>query len=51
MEVISSYGAEIRKLNKPLRATLDIYQKAVAWLIPVYEREWEILELQPDKNI
>ena len=50
MEIVSSYGAEIRKLNKPLRATLDIYQKAVAWLIPVYEREWEILELQPDKN-
>lgn len=50
MEIVSSYGAEIRKLNKPLRATLDIYQKAVAWLIPVYDREWERLELEPDKN-
>ena len=50
MEIISSYGAEIKKLNKPLGATLDIYQKAVAWLISVYELEWETLELQDDKN-
>ena len=50
MEIVSSYGAEIRKLNKPLRATLDIYRKAVAWLIPVYDREWDALEHQPDKN-
>ena len=50
MEIVSSYGAEIRKLNKPLCATLDIYRKAVAWLIPVYEKEWETLEGQPDKN-
>ena len=50
MEIVSSYGAEIRKMNKPLQSTLDIYRKAVAWLIPVYEREWEKLELQEDKN-
>ena len=50
MEIISSYGTEIRKLNKPLCATLDIYRKAVAWLIPVYDREWNVLEEQTDKN-
>lgn len=50
MEIVSSYGAEIRKLNKPLRGTLDIYQKAVAWLVPVYDREWKTLEVLPDKN-
>ena len=50
MEIISSYGTEIRKLNKPLCATLDIYRKAVAWLIPVYDREWKVLEGQTDKN-
>jgi len=50
MEIVSSYGAEIRKLNKPLCATLDIYRKAVAWLIPVYEEKWETLESQQDKN-
>ncbi|MBQ7371709.1 MAG: transposase [Blautia sp.] len=50
MEIVSSYGAEIRKLNKPLRGTLDIYQKAVAWLVPVYDREWKRLEVLPDKN-
>ena len=50
MQVRSSYGAEIRKQNIPLKSTLDIYRKAVAWLIPVYEREWEALEEIKDKN-
>ena len=50
MEIVSSYRAEIRKLNQPLCATLDIYRKAVAWLIPVYDREWETLEQEKDQN-
>ena len=50
MKVTSSYAAEIRKQNIPLRATLDVYRKAVAWLIPVYDREWEVLEAEKDKN-
>ena len=50
MEIVSSYRAEIRKLNQPLHATLDIYRKAVAWLIPVYDREWETLEQEKDQN-
>lgn len=50
MEIISSYRAEIRKLNQPLRATLDIYRKAAAWLIRVYDREWEVLEQEEDQN-
>ena len=50
MQVRSSYGAEIRKQNIPLQATLDLYRKAVAWLIPVYDREWELLAEIRDKN-
>ena len=50
MKVRSSYGAEIRKQNIPIRATLDLYRKAVAWLIPVYDREWELLGGIRDKN-
>lgn len=50
MKTVSSYGAEIQKQNIPLRATLDIYRKAVAWLIPVYDREWNVLEAEKDKN-
>ena len=50
MKVRSSYGAEIRKQNIPIRATLDLYRKAVAWLISVYDREWELLCGIKDKN-
>ena len=50
MKVKSSYGAEIRKQNIPLQATLDLYRKAVAWLIPVYDGEWERLNEIKDKN-
>ena len=50
MQVTSSYGAEIRKQNIPLQKTLDIYRKAVSWLIPVYEKEWGFLEGEKDKN-
>lgn len=50
MKVRSSYGTEIRKQNIPLRATLELYRKAVAWLIPIYDREWELLVEIRDKN-
>ena len=35
MQIVSSYGVEIKKKNIPLRATLDIFRKAVSYLIPV----------------
>ena len=50
MQVRSSYGAEIRKQNIPLSATLDIYRKAVSWLIRVYDLEWEQLGEIKEKN-
>ena len=36
MQIVSSYGVEIKKKNIPLRSTLDIFRKAVSYLIPVY---------------
>mgnify|MGYP007011997985 FL=1 len=43
MQIVSSYGVEIKKKNIPLRATLDIFRKAVSYLIPVYAEIWEEL--------
>ena len=43
MQIVSSYGVEIKKKNIPLRSTLDIFRKAVSYLIPVYAEAWEEL--------
>lgn len=43
MQIVSSYGVEINKKNIPLRSTLDIFRKAVSYLIPVYAETWEEL--------
>ena len=44
MQIVSSYGVEIKKKNIPLRSTLDIFRKAVSYLIPVYAETWEELQ-------
>ncbi len=41
MQIVSSYGVEMKKKNIPLRATLDIFRKAVSYLIPVYAGTWK----------
>ena len=43
MQIISSYGVEIKKQNIPLRHTLDIFRQAVSYLIRVYAETWEEL--------
>ena len=43
MQIVSSYGVEINKKNIPLRSTLDIFRKAVYYLIPAYAETWEEL--------
>ena len=43
MQIVSSYGVEIKKKNIPLRSTLDIFRKAVSYLIGVYAENWEEL--------
>ena len=49
MQIVSSYGIEIKKKNIPLRTTLDIFRKAVSYLIPVYAETWE--ELSEIRNL
>lgn len=43
MQIISSYGVEIKKQNIPLHHTLDIFRQAVSYLIRVYAETWEEL--------
>ena len=43
MQIISSYGVELRKQNLPLRQTLEIYRSAVSYLIGIYVQVWEEL--------
>ena len=48
MQIISSYGAELRKQNIPIRQTLEIYRSAVSYLIGIYVQVWEGLAEIPD---
>ena len=36
MQIISTYGVELRKQNIPIRQTLEIYRSAVSYLIGIY---------------
>ena len=51
MQVTSSYGAEIKKQNLPVRHTLRIYRAAVGYLIRVYAECWdELLQINNTKK-
>lgn len=41
MQITSSYKVEILKLHKPLEETLKVCRRAVEWLCPVIDGEWE----------
>ena len=43
MQIISSYGVELRKQNIPICQTLEIYRSAVSYLIGIYVQVWEEL--------
>ena len=43
MQIISSYGVELRKQNIPIRQTLEIYRSAVSYLIGIHVQVWEEL--------
>ena len=45
MQIVSSYGVEIRKLNIPVRQTLEIYRQAVSYLTEIYEQVWTELKM------
>ncbi len=48
MQIISSYGVELRKQNIPIRQTLEIYRSAVSYLIGIYVQVWEELAEIPN---
>ena len=50
MKVVSSYAVEIKNLNKMFRDTVNIYRKALSFLIDVYDREWDYLSSTPQKQ-
>ena len=43
MKTVSSYAVEIKHLNKPIKQTVFIYREALAFLIDVFNLEWELL--------
>ena len=43
MRITSGYGVEILRLRKPVRRTMEICRKAVSFLMPVIDGEWESL--------
>ena len=47
MRTVSSYGAEIRKPNIPLRLTMKTYRQAVSYLTEIYVQVWEELREIP----
>ena len=43
MLVTSGYKVEILKLHTPLRRTMEVSRRAVSWLEPVIDGEWDVL--------
>lgn len=43
MKIDSSYGVEIKNINKVLKPTIKIYQRAISFCIDVFEKEWSLL--------
>ena len=50
MEITSSYGVEIRKVNVPVSLTYRIYREAVRVLALFYDTVWEELSAITDRK-
>ena len=50
MQVVSSYGAEIKNKNIPIRHTLALYREAVRCLTEIYETVWTELSMIDQKK-
>ena len=48
MQILSSYGVELRKQNIPIRQTLEIYRSAVRYLTEIYGQTWKELAGIPE---
>ena len=45
MKITSSYGVEIKQMNKIFRPTVAIYNNAISFCVDVFENEWSDIEL------
>ena len=50
MKLTSSYTVELKQINKILNYTVKVYREALAFLIDVFDSEWEDLYLIKDKQ-
>ena len=44
MKITSSYGIEIKQMNKIFRPTVTIYNDAISFCVNVFENEWQNIE-------
>ena len=44
MKIVSSYGIEIKGMNKIFRPTLGVYNDALTFCVSVFEKEWSSIE-------
>ena len=44
MKIISSYGIEIKQMNKIFRPTVAIYNDAISFCVDIFESEWSKIE-------
>lgn len=44
MKITSSYGVEVKNINKMLVTTANIYQDALSFCIVTFEKEWPIIK-------
>ena len=44
MKITSSYGIEIKNMNKIFRPTLSVYNDALALCVDIFEKEWSVIE-------
>lgn len=45
MKITSSYGIEIKQMNKIFRPTVAVYNDAISFCVDVFEAEWPHIEL------
>ena len=45
MKLISSYACKIMHMNDALVPTITIYRKALSFLIPIIESEWDVISI------
>lgn len=51
MKITSSYGIEIKQMNKIFRPTVVIYNNAISFCVDVFENEWSDIELEKSTSV